>query len=125
MNKEWQNVSLLALRIIVGVIFVYHGWPKLFTSPELLGLNGFVGFLVGAVEVLFGILLILGTGFPWATYPLMVVILVALAFVQIPGCFAKASLTSGFERDFLILAVLFVLNSFGAGKYAMQKSSVR
>ncbi len=120
MKKEWSNISLLVLRIILGAIFLYHGWPKLLNPPALLGMPTFVIFLVGVVEVLFGVLLILGIGFPWATYPLMAVIVVAFVFVQLPR-----GVTSGSERDLLILAVLFVLSAIGFGKYAVQKHQNR
>lgn len=118
MHKKFSDYSLLFLRIVIGAVFVYHGWPKLFSQPELLGLPGFVGFLVGIVEVVFGVLILLGVGFPWVTYPLGVVILVALFFMQLPK-----GITAGSERDLIIAAVLFLLGAIGPGKYSMQKNS--
>lgn len=117
MKRNTQDVALFILRLIVGAIFLYHGWPKLLNQPELLGFPGFFGFLIGIIEVLFGILLILGVGFPWAVYPLMAVIIVALLFVQLPR-----GLTVSSERDLLVLMSLIILHAFGQGKYAIQKT---
>jgi len=108
--------ALLALRLWVGFIFVYHGYPKITAMPELLGLPGWVGLIVGLVEVVFGLALIVGWGFPWVTYPLMIVIGVAFLFMQIPQ-----GITAGSERDLLIFISLVVLYAFGAGKLALTK----
>jgi len=114
-GEACQGYSLFILRVIVGAIFIYHGFPKITGMPELLGLPGSIGLLVGLVEVIFGFLLLIGFGFPWTIYPLMGVIIVAWLFVQIPR-----GITTGSERDLLIFLCLFVLHSFGMGKYALR-----
>ncbi len=111
-----QSLSLLLVRIVIGLIFIIHGWPKITGMPELLGLPSFVGLIVGLVEVIFGFLVLIGFGFPYTTYPLIIVILVALLGVQYPR-----GIGAGSERDTLILVTLVLLSIFGAGKYALMK----
>ena len=117
MRKEsLRGWALLALRLWIGFIFVYHGYPKLTGGFGPFGLPGWVGIIVGIVEVVFGLASIIGGGFPWVTYPLMVVIGVAFLFMQIPN-----GITAGSERDLLIFICLVVLAAFGAGKLALAK----
>ncbi len=117
-NKESvKGISLFLLRVLVGLVFVWHGYPKIGSSPALLGLPGEIGMLVGIVEVVFGILLIIGLWFPYIIYPLFAVIIVALLGVQIPGSMERG-IGSGLERDLLIFVSLIVMYAFGLGKWA-------
>ncbi len=120
-GDTFQNVSWMLLRIAVGAIFILHGYPKIFSSPELLGLPGFVGLLVGLVEVVFGALVLVGFGFPWVTYPVLAVITVAFFFMQVPGAVDAGRITGTLERDGLILLLVLALGAFGPGKYAFKK----
>ena len=59
--------GLLVLRLSLGLIFVYHGWPKLFSNPhhyaEMFAKLGFANgtsFAIGALEVFGGMLLAVG-----------------------------------------------------------------
>ena len=112
-----KSFMLLVLRVAIGLIFIYHGYPKLTSWPSLLGLPPWVGFAVGIVEVLFGIMLVGGIAFPWATIPLIIVIGTALVFVQIPG-----GIKASFERDFLIVLMLVYLMVNGPGMWAATRS---
>ena len=111
--KGW---ALLALRLWIGFIFIYHGYPKLTGGFGPFGMPGWVGIIVGIVEVVFGLALIIGWGFPMVTYPLMVVIAVAWLFMQIPK-----GITSGSERDLLIFISLWISALFGPGMFALSR----
>jgi putative oxidoreductase len=59
--------ALLLLRCGLGIIFVYHGYPKLFGDRHLyldafvrFGFPSYFAYLAGVVELLGGCLLILG-----------------------------------------------------------------
>jgi putative oxidoreductase len=62
-----RPLGLLILRLALGLIFVFHGYPKLFGDPrhaaEMFTQMGFANgtsYAVGALEVFGGILLALG-----------------------------------------------------------------
>jgi putative oxidoreductase len=59
--------GLLVLRLALGLIFVFHGWPKLFSNPrqyaEMFAKLGFANgtsYAIGALEVFGGVLLAVG-----------------------------------------------------------------
>ena len=115
-----RNHALLALRLVVAAIFLLHGYPKV-TSPDGviaffsgLGIPGWLGPIVGWVEILAGATLASGFMHRWAAAPLLVIILGALILVQIPN-----GLSSGLERDSLVLASLLVLLAHGSLAYSV------
>ncbi|HLD81699.1 MAG TPA: DoxX family protein, partial [Patescibacteria group bacterium] len=67
-NEKMKDYALLALRIAVGVIFIYQGWLKLnniefvTTMFDEVGipLAGFFAYLVAIVEFLGGIAVLVG-----------------------------------------------------------------
>jgi len=107
-----RDLSLLALRLVIAAIFLWHGVPKLLHVGSTMetfvrwGLAGWLGPIVGCVEALAGGMLVLGVKHQWAAGALLVVIVGAILIVQLPG-----GISSGLERDTLILASLLVLLS--------------
>jgi putative oxidoreductase len=62
-----RPLGLLVLRLALGLIFVFHGWPKLFTDPRhyadmfaQLGFANGTSYAIGALEVFGGALLAVG-----------------------------------------------------------------
>lgn len=62
-----RPLGLLVLRLALGLIFLFHGYPKLFTAPrqtaEMFAKLGFANgtsYAIGALEVFGGILLVVG-----------------------------------------------------------------
>ncbi len=114
--KDCKGLSLLLLRVVIAAIFLYHGIPKLMNISGTmgffsgLGLPGFVGVLVGIVEVVGAVLLLIGLWSKWAAYALGVVILGAILIVQVKG-----GISAGLERDVLIFAALLTLAHAGSG----------
>ena len=65
--EKLKPLALLLLRLGIGIIFIHHGYPKLFGSTRAtvqmfthLGFPAFAAYLVGVVELFGGILLIAG-----------------------------------------------------------------
>jgi putative oxidoreductase len=118
---------LLLSRVVIGLIFIYHGFPKII-SPEgpmqffsSLGLPGSLAIVVGILEVVAGILLFVGLWYKGASYTLVVIIAGALVLVQIPGVFKAGDITTGFERDLLILIATLLLASHGPGHLSFSR----
>ncbi|HUK52754.1 MAG TPA: DoxX family protein [Candidatus Binatia bacterium] len=135
--------AVLLIRILVGWVFFEEGIQK-FLFPELLGAGRFgriglpwpnvMGPVVGAVEIFFGALLLLGLFTRLATLPLLGVITTAIASTKIPillghpyGPFHLAqlnrygfwSMASEARTDFSMLLGLLFLLAVGAGPWSL------
>ena len=105
-----RDSGLLVLRLVVAAIFLWHGYPKVLDPPGAVekfigfGLPGWLGPIVGWAEIIAGVALVLGFMHRWACAVLLVIIIGALAIVQIPN-----GISSGLERDALVTASLLVL----------------
>ncbi len=116
--------SLTVARVLVGLLFVYQGWQKVIDPASVsgffqsLGLFGFLGPVVGYLEVIAGILLIVGLWTTWASITIGVIMVGALVLVQFPN---NGFIDGLFGRDMLILAITFVLASNGSGELALDK----
>ena len=105
-----RDISLLALRLVIAAVFLWHGLPKAIdfgaAMDKFIGwdLPGWLGPVTGWAEVVAGGMLVLGLKHRWAVLALTVIIVGAIVTVQLPR-----GISSGLERDVLILAGLFVL----------------
>ena len=85
--------AIIFIRIAVGVVFASEGIQK-FLYPDALGAGRFakigipapevMGPFVGAVEIVCGVLILLGLCTRWAALPLIIDMLVALASTKLP-----------------------------------------
>ncbi len=91
--NKYRDVGLLILRVGFGIMFMFHGAPKLFGGPERWGklgaamgnfgidfLPAFWGFMASFSEFFGGILLILGLFFRPACILLTLTMIVAAGF---------------------------------------------
>jgi putative oxidoreductase len=129
----------LPLRLIVGGGFMEHGYAKLARGPEhfigILHAMGMpfadlLGWATMAIEVLGGLMLLLGALVPVAAIPMIAVLLVATFTVHLPNGFSSIKLLSydaagahfgqpGYETDVLYLAGLLALCIGGAGPLSL------
>ena len=125
----------IPLRLIVGFGFLQHGYAKLARGPEdfiniLHAMGVPAPFLLGwttiIIEIIGGILILLGALVPLATIPMAIVLLVAIFTVHLPNGFSSIKLQSfdaagahfgppGYETNLLYLAGLIALCLGGAG----------
>lgn len=118
--SEW---ALLILRLVFGVIFLLHGWPKLKNLKvtaqnfEMMGFKpgGFWGTIVAIVETLGGIAIILGLVTQYAGLALAFDMLVATVWKIKRG----QQLVGGFELELLLMSAGLVLATLGGGSYAL------
>lgn len=129
------SFSALVLRLVLGMIFIAHGYPKLFKKD--FGPQGFSGFLksvgvpapllfayvVGTVEFFGGILLILGLFTRLSAIVIAINMIVAMWKVKFKtGMISKVmegGWVGGYELDLALLAMAFVLTILGAGKFSL------
>lgn len=119
--KSW---ALLLLRLAAGIIFIIHGYGKLFGDAP--GMQMFTNMVAGIgfpmpsvfayiaalTEFLGGIALVLGIGLRIAAPLLGVVMIVAFAIVK------KFSLPVG-DADLSLLAIVVALAMMGPGRFSV------
>jgi putative oxidoreductase len=137
-STQWAP---LPLRIMLGVGFVYHGWPKVFSSEGHQGFVGMLGslgvpapeitaWLVGLAEIGGGLALIVGAFVAVASVVLIVDMLVAMFTVHAPHGFNFVNITGmspqgpvfgmpGAEVNLLYIAGLLALVIGGAGAWSV------
>ena len=127
-RNNFSTYALLGLRILLVLIFLYHGVPKaIFWSAATekfvgFGLPGFLGPITGIVEVIASVLLLFGRFWKITNLILIFIIAGAIATVQIPSFVADSSKVAGLERDLLILVGHLTLLAFDPkGKLATRK----
>ena len=124
-SDSWNAYVLLALRVLVALVFLWHGVPKAFDLEmamakfEGFGLPGALGPVIGWLEVVAGGLLLLGLWTRWMSLLLAAIMVGALATVQIPG-----GVTAGLERDLLMLVGLAVLVVQGPGAWSIHRATL-
>ena len=119
MNCKCAEYATIPLRLIIAIVFFYHGLTKLMGMAGTIGFFGSLGFapffayLVAIVEVVGAVAILLGL---WTRF-----FSGALAIVMIVAFFA-VKLSKGFfngELDLALLAILISLMMTGAGKWAL------
>ena len=129
-NNKLSQWSLGILRVVLGVIFTYHGYVKLFAEGGFTGtVSGFTAIgipvpvysalLVSVVELVGGLFLLFGLVTKWTSAIIFVEMLVALFKVHIKNGFLVG--TGGYEFTLLLLAALLVVWVNGAGSYSLGK----
>lgn len=126
---NYKNFGLLIIRVGLGVMFIYHGYPKLMggikgweglgQSTKYVGIHFLPvvwGFLAAVTELLGGFLLIIGLAFrPVCILLLINLIVAALTHFGKGGNLGDAA--HAIEDAIMFAGLLFV----GPGKYSVDK----
>jgi len=122
----YDQLAPLILRLAVGIIFVAHGYPKLFknfgATADFFGSVGlkpakFWVAVVGISEFFGGILLLIG--FLTQIAALLIAITMLVAMIYVNKIKFKKSLISGYELDLILFAAAFALIFLGPGAFAI------
>lgn len=116
--SDW---ALLATRLVVGIIFLAHGWPKIkdlrstASSFEMMGFKpgSLWGTLIAILEVFGGVSMILGFMVQPLGLLFAIEMLVAILWVK------RGQGLSGYEFDLALLAASLVLATLGGGALAL------
>jgi putative oxidoreductase len=121
--KNNYELSLLVIRLVLGMTFVWHGIAKFQMGLgnvagwfESIGLFGILGYIVAFIELIGGIALILGVGTR--------VVALLLASVMIGAIFTvkmSAGFIEGYELDLALLAMAAALIVSGSKLFALDQ----
>ena len=129
-DRAWWLAPLLG-RFAVGLLFVSTGWGKVHSIPKVIAfftqlgipMPAFNAVLVGYSELICGWLLVLGLLTRFATVPLIVSMIVAIATAKWSDLHGIFDLV-GFD-EFTYLAVLVMLAIIGPGAVSVDRWVVR
>lgn len=122
----YDQLAPLFLRFAIGVIFIAHGYPKLFKNFsgtaqffESVGLKPakFWVIIVGVSEFFGGLALIIG--FLTQIAALLIAITMLVAMVYVKKIKFKKGLVDGYEFDLILFAVALALLFLGPGAFAI------
>ena len=130
--KNWdkhRELGILLLRVGIGLMFVYHGWPKisggtetwvkLGTAMNFLGIGfapGVWGFMSAATEFFGGILIAIGL----LTRPVAMILAFNMAVAVVLKLSTGAGLggaSQAIEVGIVFLSLIFI----GPGKYSVDE----
>lgn len=118
-----QPWAVFSLRLSIALLALYHGFPKLINWPyattlfQSIGLPGFIGPIIGGIEVFAGLALIFGLYHLIASIALGLISLLTLALIEWPRLWSEGQLMSvGIEKHILVISIVFFLITSGPGK---------
>lgn len=127
MNDNQANTAALLLRISLGTMFIAHGLLKIlvFTLPGTVqffasvGLPGSLAYLVTAMEIGGGLLLIAGVGVRVVSLALLPILLGAV-YVHAGNGWMFSNANGGWEYPAFLAATTVVQALLGAGSYTIK-----
>jgi uncharacterized membrane protein YphA (DoxX/SURF4 family) len=130
--QRYTSKAQVLIRLLPGVVFLMEGIQKFLYSDQL-GVGRFIKIgiphaafwapFVGVVEIVFGLLLILGLKTRWATIPLLIDMGVAFIYTKWPLLIDKGifPMFHDYRTDFSMTLCLIFLLITGAGYYSLDR----
>jgi putative oxidoreductase len=119
------NAGLLILRLVLGIIMLYHGWPKLTNLGGTI--EGFSGMgiplpamaavFATVAEIVGGLLILIGAFTDIAGLLFAIDMLGAIIFVHAKNGFSAAN--GGVEFPLALLAMALTVALVGPGQYSV------
>lgn len=132
-NPAFRDAALLLLRVALGVVFIAHGWDKVFPGGAEDTVQQWAAagipqptvavWAVSVVEMLGGALLVLGFLTPAAAGVLALDMVGAFYFVHLGKGFFVTD--GGGEFVVVLFAACLILVVFGAGRASLDKALSR
>ncbi len=118
--SRFQNETYATLRIVTGLMFLFHGSQKLFNFPpsEMAGkLPAFVVYLGGPIELVGGLMVMLGFMAGWAGF--LCSGMMAAAYWMAHGTKALLPIQNGGEPAVIYCFVFLFIAARGSGKWSI------
>ena len=125
------DLALLILRVVLGIIMIYHGWPKVTNLGGTIEAMAGMGVPAPAVAAIFatvaevvgGLLMVLGAFTDIAGLMFAIDMLGAITFVHAKNGFSVAK--GGMEWPLLLVAAALAIALAGPGRYAVGSPAAR
>ncbi|WP_313894035.1 DoxX family protein [Psychrobacillus sp.] len=124
MNKNDEGTVIL--RVILGLTFFIHGLSKFQGGLsnavgffDSLGIPGFTAYVVAVIELIGGILLILGIGTRIISILFAVIMLGAIFSVKISAGFLGNGQMAGYELELALLAMSIFLSIASSSRFSL------
>lgn len=125
--EKLKPLALLLLRLGLGVIFIYHGYPKIFTHAHQtmqefprMGFPSYFALIAGVIEFFGGSLLILGLFTRIAALLLAGEMAIAILRVHLPQGGIMA--VSNYQFPLALAVGAFALVAVGAGAISVDRA---
>jgi putative oxidoreductase len=118
--KKYEGETYALMRIVVGFLFLWHGVQKLFGFPPLpegIVVPGFVTWVAGPIELIGGLLVMIGRFTRWAAF--LCSGLMAFAYWMGHGTKALLPVINQGELAALYCFVFLYIASRGAGRWSV------
>jgi putative oxidoreductase len=125
------DLALLILRVVLGIIMIYHGWPKVTNlAGAIEGMTGMgvpapalAAIYTAVVEFVGGLLLLVGAFTDIVGLLFAIDMLGAIIFVHAKNGFSVAR--GGIEWPLLLIAAALAIALAGPGRYAVGRPAER
>ena len=124
--EKLKPLALLFLRVALGAIFIYHGYPKLFTHTRealqwfaRIGFPSYFAYAAGILEFFGGCLLIAGLFTRVAG--LLLACEMAIALWRVHKIILEPMAVQNYELPLLLATAAFALAALGAGPIAFDR----
>jgi putative oxidoreductase len=125
---QWQDFLLLVGRVVLGWIFVFYGWGKLFTIAQYSttfpgrGLSPWMAYIAVPAEFFVGVALLLGFATRYSVLILLFFMLVASfsshAYWSVPSA-QRGNQTAHFWKNISMMGGLVLLFITGPGRFSL------
>lgn len=119
--KTYPHLGLVMIRLVLGILFFTHGFFKFSDGIantvaffEAIGISGFLAYVVGSIELVGGVLMILGLGTRIISVLFSIILISALLTVK-----RSTGILGGYELDLALLAMSLSLIIGGGGTYSL------
>ncbi len=117
------DVSLLILRVVVGLAFITHGWGKVSNMEGTVGMFAsmdmgvLMAYIASYVEFLGGVAVLLGVATRLAGGLLTIFMVAAIYLVKLDNGYSM--MNQGYEYELLLLVCALFITLVGPGKYSL------
>lgn len=124
--EKLKPLALLLLRIAVGTVFIYHGYPKLThaaqwaTNFDHMGFPGYFAYIAGVLEVFGGAVVIVGVFTRIAG--LLLAIEMAVAVLKVHGLISNPANVHSYEFPLILGLSAFMLATVGPGLISIDQA---
>ena len=124
-QSEYTSWAFLALRVVVAIAFIFHGWSKVSAMDgaiamfSSMGVGTFMTYVAAYVEFLGGVALLLGVATRLAGGLLAVFMLVAIYLVHFDKGYSM--MNGGYEYQLLLLVSVIYFALAGPGEYSLHR----